>query len=119
MSDGPSRAEYTAFVERVYHTIERGFEQINERLDTLNGRTLKGEVADAALTVRIQNLEKEVFRERRTGSDRRGSDGEIAPAPVSRREGAVALAALAACVTALKVLELLLGKVWALLPGLK
>lgn len=114
MSDGPSRPEYTAFVERIYHTMEAGFKQINERLDVLNGRTGKSEISDAEIRARVVSLEKEVFREKRSGADRRHDDREAPEEPerVSRRDGAIAAASLTALVIALKVIEILLTKAW-------
>jgi hypothetical protein len=46
-----------------------GFSGVHQRLDTLNGRTSKGEVAIAAADVRMANLEREVFRRHRTGGE--------------------------------------------------
>lgn len=60
-SDGPTREE----IARLYTTVDEGFRGIHARLDLLNGRTLKGEVSDAALTQRVTSVEKEVFSRRR------------------------------------------------------
>lgn len=106
MNDGPSRAEFKAFTERVYEQMDDGFSGVHSRLDVLNGRTGKGEVADAELRQRITSVEKEVFDEPR----RRATDVP-APAPpfFTKREGAL-VALGVAVVGALLKLMLLSGE---------
>ena len=99
MNQGPSREEF----ERLYTSMDAGFKGIHDRLDTLNGRTGKGEVSDAEIRQRVTSLEKEVFTmPRRRASD---SDGRI-----SKREGALLGLGLGILALILK-LCLLLGDV--------
>lgn len=90
--DGPSRAE----VERLYQTMDAGFKGTHDRLDVLNGRTLRGEVAHAEIRTRVINLEHEIFRSRRD---------DASPHGISKRDGALAAFALAVIVALLRVLE--------------
>jgi hypothetical protein len=87
MSEGPSRAE----MDRLYQTIDDGFKGTHSRLDLLNGRTLKGEQADADLRARVIGLEKEVFtRPRRRRHD--GDEGTEVDKPrplLTKRESAL------------------------------
>jgi len=85
--DGPGRAEFSAFTERVYDTMRDGFDGINRRLDLLNGRTGKTEVAAGKLDTRMRNVEHEVFRNpQRRHSDHAG-EGEKWAASFTKREG--------------------------------
>lgn len=59
-----TRDEFKGFTERLYQTTDDGFRGVHDRLDTLNGRTLKGEIAHAELKARLISVEKEVFRRR-------------------------------------------------------
>jgi hypothetical protein len=113
VTDGPSRAEYTSFVERVYHTMEAGFEQINERLDVLNGRTGKGEIADAEIKARVVSLEKEVFQRPR----RRAEDHDEFEQRNSKREAALVAAGLAIIMALIRLAEFLGAKLWAALTA--
>jgi hypothetical protein len=101
MSDGPSRAEFTAFCDRLYEQMDAGFNGVHERLDTLNGRTGKGEVADAELRARITSVEKEVFNE-----PRRRSGDTPAPPLFTKREGALVALGIGVVGALLKVLLL-------------
>lgn len=105
MNQGPSREEFKAFVDRVYQQMDDGFSGVHERLDTLNGRTGKGEVERENLRTRIVSLEKETFSEPR----RRVTDVISAPPPpsfFSKREGALVTLGVAAVATLLKLLLL-------------
>lgn len=106
MSDGPSREEFKAFCERVYEQMDDGFSGTHGRLDTLNGRTAKGEVADAELRARVTSIEKEVFR----GPRRRVNDPPVVPPPFfTKREGAL-VALGVAVISAVVKLMLLSGE---------
>lgn len=59
-----TRDEFKGFTERLYQTTDDGFRGVHDRLDMLNGRTLKGEIAHAELKARLTSVEKEVFRRR-------------------------------------------------------
>lgn len=76
MQDTLGRAEFKAFTDRLYQTTDDGFRGVHDRLDVLNGRTQKGEVASAELRSRVVSLEKEIFRRRVTD----GPDGGPGPA---------------------------------------
>lgn len=84
MNNGPSREEFKAFTERIYRQMDDGFGGVHERLDVLNGRTGKGEVADAELRQRVTSVEKEVF----DGPRRRSGDSPVPPL-FTKREGAL------------------------------
>jgi hypothetical protein len=67
----------------------RGFGGVHERLDVLNGRVGRGEVQAGEHGVRLVNLEREVFKRRRTDA------GDVTPedrdaAPITRRDLKVA-----------------------------
>lgn len=88
MNDGPSREEFKAFVARVYEQIDDGFSGVHSRLDVLNGRTGRGEVADAELRQRITSVENELFNAPR----RRATDPAVTvvtPPLFTKREGAL------------------------------
>lgn len=101
MGDGPSRAEFKAFTDRIYQQMDDGFTGVHDRLDVLNGRTGKGEVADAELRQRITGVEKEVFNEPR----RRATDPPT-PAPpfFTKREGALVALGVAVIGALLKLM---------------
>jgi hypothetical protein len=85
-----------------------GFSGVHTRLDTLNGRTSKGEVAIAAADVRMTNLEREVFRRRRVGSvdaDDTGTPRVSASRAFGQREVQIFLAGGGALIAAWKFVE--------------
>lgn len=101
MSEGPSREEFAAFTTRIYQQMDDGFSGVHDRLDTLNGRTGKGEVERENHRTRIVNLEKEIF-----AAPRRRS-GDVATAPFfTKREGALVGLGIAVIGALLKVLLL-------------
>lgn len=69
-----------------------GFDGVHERLDVLNGRVGKNEVQGGEHGVRLINLEREVFKRRRSDTDDEAKDA----APITRRDLTVALATLSA-----------------------
>lgn len=101
MSDGLSREEFTAFTTRIYQQMDDGFSGVHERLDTLNGRTGKGEVERENHRTRIVSLEKEIFSEPR----RRSTDVQTSPF-FTKREGALVALGVAVIGALLKVLLL-------------
>jgi hypothetical protein len=74
--------------------IQHGFTGITARLDVLNGRVGKGEVVDAELRVRVENLERDV-REKRSAPPVEGAAIEE-QAAITRRDLKVAVAVLSA-----------------------
>jgi len=103
-----TREEFRGTMDRLYETTDQGFRTLTERLDTLNGRTLKGEIADAELRTRVVSLEKEVFsvpRRRREGA---GED-PAAPTSVTKREAAL-IALGVAVISALVKATLIVGE---------
>lgn len=73
-----TRADLKESEDRIIHQMDRGFTGINTRLDELNGRVRKGEVAEAEHLTRIKNIEREVF-ERPVRHDHEPHDLEQAP----------------------------------------
>lgn len=71
-----------------------GFDGVHERLDVLNGRVGKNEVTGGEHGVRLINLEREVFKRRRSDTDH--DEPKDDAAPLTRRDLAVALATLSA-----------------------
>lgn len=57
----------------ILREMAEGFNRVNDRLDTLNGRTVAGEVESAKHTLRISSLERRVYARRRadTNDDKR------------------------------------------------
>lgn len=116
MSDGPTRAEFTAFVTRCYDTMDQGFEGVNTRLDVLNGRTVRLEVADGMFAVRMAAVEDDLqyHGPRRRRSDQAGN-GEQWAGAVTKREGALIGFGLVILTVILKVLEVVGTKLWDVL----
>lgn len=98
--ESPSRDE----MGRLYTTMDAGFKGVHDRLDVLNGRTLKGEIDRENLRTRVVGLEKEVFHNPR----RREED--VAPrAHFSKRETGLIALGLGALVGLVKM-ALLFGE---------
>jgi hypothetical protein len=100
---GPTREEFRDTMERLYDTTDQGFKALTERLDTLNGRTLKGEVGQAELRQRMVNVEKEVFPRGRRSA---GVVSETAMA-LTKQQGFLVGVGLGAFWGVTKVVELL------------
>lgn len=117
--DGPSRAEFQAFADRLYEQMDRGFERITTRLDVLNGRVGKGELEGENHRTRLVNLEKEIFRTpKRRHVDHAGEAEEWA-ASFSKREYALMSLGFAVIMALLKLVEFLGGKLWTVLTSAK
>ncbi len=108
-SDGPTRAEF----ERLYQRIDAGFKGIDDRLDTLNGRTRKVENSDTELQVKLKNLEHEVFRRRSTDRKDRDDDTDEGQSRklLTKRETALVAAGIAILGALFKLTTLLGGLV--------
>jgi len=89
--------------------MQLGFGGITARLDVLNGRVGKGEVADAELRTRIESVERDV-RENKRQPPAQGAAIEE-QAAITRRDLKVAVAVI----SALYVLLQLAFKAWPLL----
>jgi hypothetical protein len=97
--EGPNRSE----MERLYHTMDDGFRGVHSRLDQLNGRTLKGEIADAELRARIMIVENELAGH----PNRRTTDREQAARRLSGKDmalGGIGLTLLAGAIKLLLVI---------------
>jgi hypothetical protein len=93
--------------------FERGISGMHERLDTLNGRVGRGEVQGGEHGVRLVNLEREVFKRQRAGSDSDATaERRDDSSPITRRDLKVAGYVLAAAAGTLGFLFKLLP--WAL-----
>lgn len=79
MGVGPTREEFDRAHESLLDQMRVGFTGINTRLDALNGRIGKSEVAQGQADIKLKNLEREVFH-------RRSEDAELEPSHVHRRE---------------------------------
>ena len=101
---GPTREEF----ERMYADMKDGFAGVHNRLDLLNGRVGKGEVAQENLRTRTVSLEKEMFHVDRAG--RRDNDPETRQTTWNKREGFMIGIGIGVLWGVLKVLELLGGK---------
>lgn len=123
MPVGPTREEFDAFSDRLYHQMDDGFRGVHERLDRLNDRTGKGEVADAEVRTRMISLEKEIFRGRgRRLSDRtepEETDDALKPMRFTKREATIIGAGLSIIFGLMKLVEFLGGKVYDLLTHAK
>jgi hypothetical protein len=64
-----TRDELRDLREDLVERMSSGFAGVHSRLDVLNGRTGKGEVAVGEAAVRLAHLEHEVFRRRRGKGD--------------------------------------------------
>lgn len=95
---GPTREEF----DRLYTTIDEGFRGTHERLDVLNGRIGKGEVAFAVSDARLASVEQEVF----THPQRRKIDVEEPPRVSRKRDHALVALGVATIVAAVKFLLL-------------
>jgi hypothetical protein len=112
-----TRDEFKATMDRLYDTTDQGFKAMNERLDQLNGRTLKGEIADAELRTRVTSLEKELFsRPRRRRQDHAG-EGEEWAAAFTKREYALMSLGIAVIGVLLKLIEFLGERLWHVLTA--
>lgn len=105
--DGPTRAEW----QRLYQTMDAGFAGVHQRLDVLNGRTAKGEIADAELRSRVTNLEKEVF------ALPRREDSKASEAGFTKREAALGAIGVTIVMALIKVVEIMGTKIWTLLTA--
>lgn len=80
MMNGPTREEFYRAIDALKADLREHVNGINERLDTLNGRTGKGEIEIGVIGQRVTGLEKEVYaRPRRRAeeiSDERRSVGK-------------------------------------------
>lgn len=116
--NGPSREEFTAFTERLYETMDRGFQGVHSRMDTLNGRTLKGEIDRENLRTRLVSVEKELFRHPNRRRTDEGKGAEWANS-LTKREGALLTAGLFLVGGMYKVIDLLGTKLWHVLMSSK
>lgn len=105
--DGPTRAEF----ERLYQRLDAGFNGIDDRLDTLNGRTRKVETSDVEQTLRLHTLEQEVFRRRSTDQKNRDDDDGQPRKLLTKRETALVAAGIAILGALFKLTTLLGGLV--------
>lgn len=112
MSNGISREEFTAFTERLYETMDGGFRALNQRLDILNGRTLKGELESENHRTRLVSLEKELFHNRRKTDEGKGADWA---GGLTKREGQLLMLGIAVVGAMYKILDLVTTKLWHVL----
>jgi hypothetical protein len=98
-----TREELRDLREDLVERLNTGFGGVHQRLDVLNGRTGKTEVAAAEASLRLTNVEREIFHRSR----RHGGAGELRdedrPA-LTRREWSLVwglLGTIAALLTAL------------------
>lgn len=75
--------------DRLSAEAQQGFNGVHERLDVLNGRVGRGEVQAGEHGVRLVNLEREVFKRRRSNVEEHAPDDPDA-APITRRDLKVA-----------------------------
>lgn len=100
-----SRDEFYRAIDALRDDLKDGLAGTHDRLDVLNGRTLKGEVAHAELRADFRGLEKVVYRRRRTDA---GDDDEPERSPAMRK-GLITLG-LSVIIALLKLIEFLWDK---------
>lgn len=103
---GPSWREFS----RLEATIKEGFASTHLRLDGINGRVGKTELANENHRARIVSLEKTTFHRRR--ADVSGQGEEWAERAVSKREGALIGLGLSILVVVLELLRVIGKALW-------
>jgi predicted aminopeptidase len=131
MPEGIGRTEFTSFCERIHRTLEEGFRQVNQRLDTTNGRIYKGEQDRAAILERVAALEAvytqiskesdEERAERRATLGRRVEDragaGEKWAGSLTKREQLFIAGGLTAITVLVEVIKFMAKEGWQLLEA--
>lgn len=100
-----TRDEFYRAISDLKADVRQDLQGITRHLETLNGRTGKGEVADAEVRVRVTTLEEEAKRHRQRRSVDAGEGATWAAAAVTKREGYLIGLGLTILVAVLKVLE--------------
>lgn len=100
-----SRDEFYRAIDGLKTDLTSDIGGIHDRLDTLNGRTGKGEVERAELKQRIVSVEKEVFRRRH--GERSSSGGAQSTSRLSKKDTGLAALGVGLAFTAVKLFILL------------
>jgi hypothetical protein len=88
-------------------TLKEGFAGVYARQDATNGRVRQGEIQDANHSVRLQNIERELFSNE--GGRRKGDPSERTTTSVTERDVKLVIGTLATAGT-------LIGFFWKVLP---
>jgi hypothetical protein len=112
-----TRADIERMENRLTERLEDGFDGMNRRLDTLNGRVGKGETTTAEHGVRLQNIERVVFSQQErheheeTALKKRVDEGTSETKSITRRDVTVFLAGGGGVYAVIKVIQELIQAV--------
>ncbi len=110
-----SREEFYRSISDLKADLKEDLAGIQQRLDQLNMRTGKGEVADATLQARVTSVEKEVFDHPNRRQVDRVGQGEVWASAFTRRERTMIALGLFLVAGVLRAIELLGTKLWEVL----